>query len=224
MPVVYIASRDIGNYKDNTERLKEILTESDIILVESFREATTLFKNLNLNIDKSKLIEFSEHTKKGKDIDDIMIKILNCKIVSLISDCGTPALEDPGRELLEYCYSYNIKVKPIPGVSSVTAAIMCLPFNFRKFYYAGLLPRDDRERERKLIELKKLNVPVIVLDTPYRLSKVLNAVKKIYSKNKIVALCMDLTLPTEDIIIDEIGVLCSKYAENKKREFVLVIK
>ena len=60
---------------------------------------------------------------------------------------------------------------------------MCLPFNFREFYYAGLLPRDDRERERKLIELKKLNVPVIVLDTPYRLSKVLNAVKKIYSKN-----------------------------------------
>ena len=107
MPIVYIASRDIGNYKDNTERLKEILTESDIILVESFREATTLFKNLNLNIDKSKLIEFSEHTKKDKDIDDIMTKILNCNTVSLISDCGTPALEDPGRELLEYCYSYN---------------------------------------------------------------------------------------------------------------------
>ena len=77
--------------------------------------------------------------------------------------------------MLEYCYAHNIKVRPVAGVSSVTAAIMCLPFNFKEFYYAGLLPRDDREREKKLSYLKRLNVPVIILDTPYRLGKVLNA-------------------------------------------------
>ena len=156
--MLYIAARDIGNYKDNTERLKEILIKSDIILAESFREATTLFKILNINIDREKLIEFSEHTNKSKEIYEIVEKILNCKIATLISDCGTPILEDPGKILLEYCYSNNIKVKPIPGVSSITAAIMCLPFNFKEFYYAGLLSRDDKERERKLIYLKKLNI------------------------------------------------------------------
>ena len=65
--MLYIAARDIGNYKDNTKRLKEILIKSDLILVESFREATTLFKTLNINIEREKLIEFSEH-KKQKDI------------------------------------------------------------------------------------------------------------------------------------------------------------
>ena len=223
MVTVYIAARDIGNYKDNTERLKEILIESDIILVESFREATTLFKALDIKKDRECLIEFSEHTKKAKDIDEIITKIINCKTVSLISDCGTPVLEDPGRLLIEYCYSHNIRVRPVAGVSSVTAAIMCLPFNFKEFYYAGLLPRDDREREKKLSYLKRLNVPVIILDTPYRLGKVLNAVKKVYSKDRQVALCLDITTDNEEIIIDEISNICSKYQDNKKREFVLVI-
>ena len=224
--MLYIAARDIGNYKDNTERLKEILIKSDIILAESFREATTLFKILNINIEREKLIEFSEHTNKSKEIYEIVEKILNCKIATLISDCGTPILEDPGKILLEYCYSNNIKVKPIPGVSSITAAIMCLPFNFKEFYYAGLLSRDDKERERKLIYLKKLNIPIIILDTPYRMNKVLNAIKKVHSKNKIIGLCLDLTTDKEEIIIDEIGNICERFnkSEDKnKREFVIVI-
>ena len=224
--MLYIAARDIGNYKDNTERLKEILIKSDIILAESFREATTLFKILNINIDREKLIEFSEHTNKSKEIYEIVEKILNCKIATLISDCGTPILEDPGKILLEYCYSNNIKVKPIPGVSSITAAIMCLPFNFKEFYYAGLLSRDEKERERKLIYLKKLNIPIIILDTPYRMNKVLNIIKKVYSKNKIIGLCLDLTTDKEEIIIDEIGNICERFnkSEDKnKREFVIVI-
>lgn len=224
--MLYIAARDIGNYKDNTERLKGILIKSDIILAESFREATTLFKILNINIDREKLIEFSEHTNKSKEIYEIVEKILNCKIATLISDCGTPILEDPGKILLEYCYSNNIKVKPIPGVSSITAAIMCLPFNFKEFYYAGLLSRDDKERERKLIYLKKLNIPIIILDTPYRMNKVLNVIKKVYSKNKIIGLCLDLTTDKEEIIIDEIGNICERFnkSEDKnKREFVIVI-
>ncbi|WP_302367393.1 SAM-dependent methyltransferase [Brachyspira aalborgi] len=224
--MLYIAARDIGNYKDNTERLKGILIKSDIILAESFREATTLFKILNINIDREKLIEFSEHTNKSKEIYEIVEKILNCKIATLISDCGTPILEDPGKILLEYCYSNNIKVKPIPGVSSITAAIMCLPFNFKEFYYAGLLSRDDKEREIKLIYLKKLNIPIIILDTPYRMNKVLNAIKKVYSKNKIIGLCLDLTTDKEEIIIDEIGNICERFnkSEDKnKREFVIVI-
>lgn len=224
--MLYIAARDIGNYKDNTERLKEIFIKSDIILAESFREATTLFKILNINIEREKLIEFSEHTNKSKEIYEIVEKILNCKIATLISDCGTPILEDPGKILLEYCYSNNIKVKPIPGVSSITAAIMCLPFNFKEFYYAGLLSREDKERERKLIYLKKLNIPIIILDTPYRMNKVLNAIKKVYSKNKIIGLCLDLTTDKEEIIIDEIGNICERFnkSEDKnKREFVIVI-
>lgn len=224
--MLYIAARDIGNYKDNTERLKEILIKSDIILAESFREATTLFKILNINIEREKLIEFSEHTNKSKEIYEIVEKILNCKIATLISDCGTPILEDPGKILLEYCYSNNIKVKPIPGVSSIIAAIMCLPFNFKEFYYAGLLSRDDKEREKKLIYLKKLNIPIIILDTPYRMNKVLNAIKKVYSKNKIIGLCLDLTTDKEEIIIDEIVNICERFnkSEDKnKREFVIVI-
>ncbi|MCZ9901868.1 hypothetical protein [Brachyspira hyodysenteriae] len=100
---------------------------------------------------------------------------------------------------------------------------MCLPFNFKEFYYAGLLPRDDREREKKLSYLKRLNVPVIILDTPYRLGKVLNAIKKVYSKDKEIALCLDITTESEEIIIDRVSDICSKYQESKKREFVIVI-
>lgn len=151
---------------------------------------------------------------------------MESKSAALISDCGTPVLEDPGKILLEYCYSHNIKIKPVPGVSSVTAAIMCLPFNFKEFYYAGLLSRDDREREKKLIYLKKLNIPIIILDTPYRMNKVLNAVKKVYGKNKIIGLCLDLTTDKEEIIIDEIGNICDKYNfqnEKQKREFIIAI-
>lgn len=220
MTTLYVASRDIGNYKDNTYRLKEILEKSDTIFVESFKEATSLLKYFSIKKDNKNLIELSEHTK---DIYSIVQNIKDSQTALMMSDCGTPLLEDPGKILVSYCYENNIKVSPVPGVSSVTAAIMSLPFNFKEFYYGGLLPREDREREKKLVFFKKLNVPVIILDTPYRIGKVLNAVNKIYSFKRRVGLCLDITTEKEEIIVGCIGDIVKKYQDNKKREFVLVI-
>lgn len=220
MTTLYVASRDIGNYYDNTYRLKDTLERSDLILVESFKEASKLLKFLSVKKDTGVFMELSEHTK---DIISIAKRIKEAETCILISDCGTPIVEDPGRILISYCHENNIRVSPIPGVSSVTAAIMCLPFNFKEFYYGGLLPRDDKEREKKLFFLKKLKVPTIILDTPYRISKVLNAVNKIYSSSRIVGICLDITTDSEEIAVDTIDNICKKYQYVKKREFVLVI-
>lgn len=218
MSTLYIASTDIGNRLDNTVRLENTLKLSDFVLVESFKEGSKLLKHFGI---KKEMLEVSEHTTES-ELLPIIEKIKLSENVVLISDCGSPLMEDPGISLVREAKNNNIKISPLPGVSSIIAAIMVTPFSMKEFYYAGLLPRVSEERERKLSTLKKLNVPIILLDTPYRLTQVLEAIIKIFGKNKSISLCLDITTESEELIVDEVYNLLSKY-KGQKREFVIII-
>lgn len=219
MPTLYIAATDIGNREDNTFRLKEYITKADFVIVESFKEGSKLLRYFNI---KKEMIELNEHTKQN-ELEPLVHKIMECEIVVLISDCGAPLLEDPGYSLIEYCYNYEINVSVLPGVSSVTAAIMLTPFPMKEFYYAGLLPRNNKERENKLLKLKKLNVPIIILDTPYRISSVLSSSVKVFGSERNAIICLDITSQNEEILYSSLSNIEHRYKDVKKREFVLIV-
>ena len=147
---LYIVSTPIGNLDDITLRAIEILTKSDIILCEDTRRSLKLLNHLNI---KKKLISYHKFNEKKK-IADIIKHINEGKILSLISDAGTPLLSDPGRLLLNECIKEKINIISIPGVSSITSAMSISGFKDQFLFY-GFLPKTENEVKKVLISLSK---------------------------------------------------------------------
>ena len=135
---LYIVSTPIGNLDDITLRAIEVLKNSDIILCEDTRRSLKLLNHFNI---KKKLISYHKFNEK-KQISNIIRYINQGKILSLISDAGTPLLSDPGRILVNQCIDDKIKVVPIPGASSITTAMSVSGFTDQFLFY-GFLPKTE---------------------------------------------------------------------------------
>ena len=142
---LYIVSTPIGNLEDLTIRAIEVLKKSDIILCEDTRRSLKLLNHLKL---KKQLISYHKFNEK-KQINYVLEHIKKGKILSLISDAGTPLLSDPGRLLVNECIIKKIKITPIPGVSSITTALSVSGFD-DKFLFYGFLPKTENEVNKVL--------------------------------------------------------------------------
>ena len=132
---LYIVSTPIGNLDDITIRAMEVLKNSDIILCEDTKHSLKLLNHLKI---KKKLISYHKFNEK-KELEKIIKYLNEGKILSLISDAGTPLLSDPGRLLIQTCIKKNIQIVPIPGVSSITASMSVSGFKDQFLFY-GFLP------------------------------------------------------------------------------------
>jgi|TARA_B100001063_G_C16693914_1_gene518632 16S rRNA (cytidine1402-2'-O)-methyltransferase len=147
---LYIVSTPIGNLDDITFRAIEVLKNSDIILCEDTRHSIKLLNYLKI---KKKLISYHKFNEK-KQASSIIEYINKGKILSLISDAGTPMLSDPGRILVNQCIENKIKIIPIPGVSSITTAMSVSGFKDQFLFY-GFLPKTENEVKKVLTSLSK---------------------------------------------------------------------
>ena len=149
---LYIVSTPIGNLNDITLRSIDVLKKSDIILCEDTRHSLKL---LNFFKIKKKLISYHKFNEK-KQISNIIEHINQGKILSLISDAGTPLLSDPGKLLINECINKKIKIIPIPGVSSITTAVSVSGFSDQYLFY-GFLPKTENELN-KILKYLSANV------------------------------------------------------------------
>ena len=140
---LYIVSTPIGNLDDITIRAIDVLKKSDIILCEDTRHSLKLLNHLKI---KKKLISYHKFNEK-KELEKIIKYLNEGKILSLISDAGTPSLSDPGRLLIQKCIQKNIKIVPIPGASSITASMSVTGFKDQFLFY-GFLPKTEKELEK----------------------------------------------------------------------------
>ena len=177
---LYIVSTPIGNLDDITFRAIQVLKSSDIILCEDTRHSLKLLNHLNI---KKKLISYHKFNEK-KQIPNIIEYINQGKILSLISDAGTPMLSDPGKHLLNECLKNKIKITPIPGVSSVTASISVAGFE-DKFLFYGFLPKRDIELEKVLTKLSNLNYSQVFFIPALKINFYLNKFKIFFKDRKI---------------------------------------
>jgi 16S rRNA (cytidine1402-2'-O)-methyltransferase len=216
---LFIVSTPIGNLRDITLRAQDILSEVDAVICEEHRQGSTLLKKLGLR--EKELILLNEHNEKESS-PIIAEEILHGKRYALISDCGTPAFADPGTQLIKICYEHAIQVIPVPGPSSLITAISLSPLPMEEFYFAGFLPKEKEIRHQKLNSFRRMKVPIILMDAPYRLSRLLSEVSDSFGKLCIATMAFDLTLPTEMIINGSIQEI-QKKMNDKKGEFVLII-
>ena len=177
---LYIVSTPIGNLNDITFRAIEVLKNSDIILCEDTRRSLKLLNHFKI---KKRLISYHKFNEKKK-ITSIIEYINQGKILSLISDAGTPLLSDPGRLLVNQCIKYKIKVVPIPGVSSITTAMSISGFRDQFLFY-GFLPKTENELEKVLSSLCQNLFSQIFFIPALKVNFYLKYFKKYFSGRKL---------------------------------------
>ena len=155
-PGLYLISTPIGNLEDITLRSLEILKNSDIILCEDTRRSLKLLNHYNI---KKKLVPYHKFNEK-KELNKVIKYLNEGRILSLISDAGTPLLSDPGHLLVRECLDRKISVCPIPGPSSITTSMSVSGFE-DKFVFYGFLPKKEKELKKVLLNLKDLNFSII---------------------------------------------------------------
>jgi 16S rRNA (cytidine1402-2'-O)-methyltransferase len=204
---LYIVSTPIGNLSDITFRAIEVLKNSDIVLCEDTRRSLKLLNYFKI---KKKLISYHKFNEK-KQASNIIEYINQGKILSLISDAGTPLLSDPGRILVNKCIENEIKIVPIPGVSSITTAMSISGFK-EEFLFYGFLPKKDNEVEKILTFLSQNSFTQIFFIPALKINFYLKKFKKYYSGRKIL-IAKELTKIHETLFrakIDDIKVFDNK--------------
>lgn len=179
-PGLYCVSTPIGNLGDITLRALYVLKKSDIILCEDTRVSGKLLSKFNI---KTKMISNHKFNEK-KNLDNILKLLNQKKIISVISDAGTPVISDPGSILINECILNNINIYPIPGVSASTTAISISGFS-DKYFFGGFLPEKKKDLNNLFDIITKLNFSFVFFISPKKLKKIINEIQKYFIDNDI---------------------------------------
>jgi 16S rRNA (cytidine1402-2'-O)-methyltransferase len=219
MPL-YVVAVPIGHPDDITHRAIKTLGDVDFLICEELKPARRMLKTLGI---KKELYQINEHNERD-DTEEIITLLKENKSAALFSDCGTPLFADPGTFLIKRCHETGIKIAPIPGASSLTAALSVAGVDTKQFYYAGFLPRSSDERCQEIQKLNQMTCTIVIYDTPYRLLALLEDLQKELNVHRLLTILFSLTQPQEKIWKGTVGSMIKKFKQGPiKQEFVLVI-
>ncbi len=213
---LYLVSTPLGNLKDITLRAIEVLEKSDYILCEDTRVSKNLLDKYQI---KSKLISNHKFNEK-KNLVKVIEYLKSGKIISLISDAGTPSISDPGSVLVNECISNEIKIFPIPGPSAVSAALSISGFS-DKFLFYGFFPDKKNFLKTELERLSKFGNTLVFFVSPKKINKIIPEIKKNFTGRKIV-LCREITKFYEQYIRKDVDDL-EIFEKEPKGELTIVI-
>ena len=215
-PGLYLVSTPIGNMEDITFRALNVLKKSDIILCEDTRRSGKLLSNFNI---KNQLIPYHKFNEE-KISDKIIDSIKKNKIVSLISDAGTPTISDPGMILVKKCIQENLFVFPVPGPSAVTSAVSASGFSDKYLFY-GFLVKKEKELEKILNSLSNIDYSLVFFIPAPKINFYINQFKKYFLDRKIV-IAKEMTKIHEEFIRSKVE-LIKNLPQNIKGELTVVL-
>ena len=213
---LYLVSTPIGNLKDITLRAIEVLQKSDYILCEDTRVSKNLLNKYDI---RSNLISNHKFNEK-KNLVKIIENLKSGNIISLISDAGTPSISDPGSILVNECINNNIRVFPIPGPSSIAAAVSISGFS-DKFMFCGFFPEKKNFLTNELKKLSEFENTLVFFISPKKINKIIPEIKKNFNGRKIV-FCREITKIYEEFIRKNIDDL-ELFKKEPKGEMTIVI-
>ena len=215
-PGLYLVSTPIGNMEDITFRALNILKKSDIILCEDTRRSGKLLSYFQI---KNKLLPYHKFNEK-KVSNKVIESIKNDKIVSLISDAGTPTISDPGMILVNKCINENLNIHPIPGSSAVTAAISVSGYSDQYLFY-GFLTKKENELENVLKNLSDLDYSIIFFVPVSKANYYITKFKQ-YFFDRNIMLAKEMTKIHEKFIRDKVETI-RNLPTNLKGELTIVV-
>ena len=215
-PGLYLVSTPIGNMEDITFRALNVLKKSDIILCEDTRRSGKLLSYFNIKNQLMPYHKFNEEKISDKIIDSIKKN----KIVSLISDAGTPTISDPGMILVKKCIQENLFVFPVPGPSAVTSAVSASGFSDKYLFY-GFLVKKEKELEKILNSLSNIDYSLVFFIPAPKINFYINQFKKYFLDRKIV-IAREMTKIHEEFIRSKVE-LIKNLPPNIKGELTVVL-
>ena len=216
LPGLYIVSTPIGNLNDITLRALDILKKSDIILCEDTRRSLKLLNHFGI---KKKLLSYHKFNEK-KELAKTIEYLNEGKILSLISDAGTPILSDPGQLLVKSCIDNKVNIIPIPGPSSITSSIVVSGFSDQFLFY-GFLSKKEKEVEKELNNLKNIDFSIIFFIPAIKINFYLKVFKNYFRGRKIL-IAREITKIHETFYRNDIDSI-KIFKANLKGELTVVI-
>lgn len=219
-PKLYLVSTPIGNYDDITLRALNVLKDADFIICEEYREARRLLSHYGIT---KELIAMNEHNEQ-ETAPEIITRLKSVRSAALISDCGTPLFSDPGRYLVQLCIQQDIDITPLPGANSLISALMGSGMNIDRFYCYGWLSPKKEIREKELRDLKGVREIIGIMETPYRLVRLLEDAARAFNPSAPCVLAFELTSEKEHYFRGKLKDIAALAKEKQlKGEFVLLI-
>lgn len=217
-----VVSTPIGNYSDMTLRAIKLLSEADIVICEEYKEARRLLSFFEI---EKELISINEHNRGDELLyEEIINSLLSGRHYALISDCGTPAFADPGIELIKKASELSIEIIFVPGANSVISALVLSGFDISRFYYAGFISPKKDIRKLELRKLTNISRTIVLMETPYRLNKLLEELNEFFPERNIF-IGINLTMSNERHLRGYASEILKSLGDEKiKEEFVVVVE
>ena len=218
--MLYLVPTPIGNLGDISQRCRETLEQADFIAAEDTRISLKLLNHLGI---KKSLVSYYEHNKAQKG-DMIVDRILAGETCALVSDAGSPAISDPGEELVKQCAEAGITVCAIPGPCAVITALSISGQSTGRFCFEGFLSTAKKSRREHLESLIGEQRTMIFYEAPHKLLNTLESMAEVFGADRSISLCRELTKLHEEVIRTTLGGAIDLYNQQPpKGEYVLVV-
>ena len=218
--MLYLVPTPIGNLGDISIRCRQTLEEADFIAAEDTRVTVKLLNHLGI---KKSLVSYFEHNKAQKG-NVILDRILAGETCALVSDAGSPAISDPGEDLVKQCADAGVTVCAIPGPCAVITALSISGQSTGRFCFEGFLSTAKKSRRAHLEDLLGEKRTMIFYEAPHKLLSTLTDMRDAFGPERPISLCRELTKLHEEVVRTTLGVAVEKYtAEAPRGEFVLVV-
>ena len=219
--MLYLVATPIGNLADLSERAIKVLSEVDFIAAEDTRNSLKLLSYLDIS---KPMVSYFEHNKRerGQIIAD---RLKNGESCALITDAGTPAISDPGEDIVALCAEQNIPVTSIPGACAGIVALTLSGLPTGRFCFEGFLSANKGERRERLLELENEKRTMIFHEAPHKLKATLEDMKNTFGGDRRISLCRELTKKNEEILRLTLAGAVEYYESNAPRgEYVLIVE
>ena len=219
--LLYLVPTPIGNLGDLSDRIREILAQADFIAAEDTRVSLKLLNHLGL---KKPMVSYYRHNTDTAG-PQILQRILSGEDCALVTDAGTPAVSDPGEELVALCAQSGVTVVGIPGPCALVTALAVSGLPTGRFTFEGFLATNKKNRRAHLDSLREERRTMIFYEAPHKLLGTLGDLTEAFGPERRVALCRELTKLHEEVLRTTLGEALEHYRSNAPRgEFVLVIE
>ena len=219
--ILYLVPTPIGNLGDLSDRIREILAQADFIAAEDTRVSLKLLNHLGL---KKPMVSYYRHNTDTAG-PQILQRILSGEDCALVTDAGTPAISDPGEELVALCAQSGVTVVGIPGPCALVTALAVSGLPTGRFTFEGFLATNKKNRRAHLDSLREERRTMIFYEAPHKLLGTLGDLTEAFGPERRVALCRELTKLHEEVLRTTLGEALEHYRDNAPRgEFVLVVE
>ena len=217
---LYLCATPIGNLEDITYRVLRTLKEVDLIAAEDTRNSIRLLNHFEI---KTPMTSYHEYNKIDKAYQ-LVAKMREGKNIALITDAGTPGISDPGEDILRICYEEGIPVTSLPGAPACITALTMSGLPTRRFVFEAFLPKDKKEHQAVLEELKTETRTIIIYEAPHHLVRTLQELSDTLGGDRRLTICRELTKRHEEKLQMTLTDSLSYYEVNEPRgEYVLII-